>query len=318
MRKLLKYWNQNKRKILITIAVIALVIIIIQMANAMIRNQNERDRNHNVTKKPTIANDITKPNESVISNDKLTQKETEENSKFIEQFVNNCNEDKIDEAYDLLTEDCKIELYPTKEIFISNYINQIFKQEVNYQLELWYSASNCYTYKITYNKGNLLQTGGQAAGGNFVDYITLIKQKEGYRLNINKFIRKETIDKKGSNSGIEVQVNSKSVYMDYEIYHIVVQNNTQKTVLLNDRTSSRNFSLIGKDGNIFTSVISEITMSNLTLNPQYRKNLDIKFNKIYMTESKAETMQMTEVYLDKEQYDNSQESIDKTTIKIKL
>ena len=35
MRKLLKYWNQNKRKILITIAVIALVIIIIQMINAM-------------------------------------------------------------------------------------------------------------------------------------------------------------------------------------------------------------------------------------------------------------------------------------------
>ena len=74
MKKLLRYWNQNKRKILITLAVIALVIIIIQMANAMIRNQNERDRNHNVTKKPTIANDITKPNESIIYNDKLTQK----------------------------------------------------------------------------------------------------------------------------------------------------------------------------------------------------------------------------------------------------
>lgn len=317
MNKLLRYWNQNKRKILITVAVIAFVIIIIQMINAMVKSPNEKNRNQE-TNNTIVANDITKPNQSVISNDKLTQKETEENSNFIEQFVNYCNQNKVEEAYGLLTEDCKAELYPTKEIFISNYMNQIFKEQVNYELELWYSISNCHTYRITYHKGNLLQTGGQASSSNFVDYITLIKQNGEYKLNINKFIRKENVNKHGGNQGIEVQVNNKSIYVDYEIYHMTVQNNTTKTILLNDGTNARDFCLIGGNNSIFTSAISELPTSNLTINPQYRKTMDVKFNKIYMTESKVQTMQMTNIYLDKDQYDTKQENAEKITVKVEL
>lgn len=316
MRKLLSYWNQNKRKILITIAVIALVIIIIQIANSMVKKQNKEKNNE--VKQNIVANDITKPNESVISNDKLTEKQTEENSNFIEQFVSFCNQKKIDEAYQMLTDDCKTELYPTKEIFISNYINQIFREQVNYELQLWNTASNCYTYRITYNRGNLLQTGGQVSTSNFLDYITLIKQNGGYKLNINKFIRKEILNRQGRNSGIEVSINSKSIYVDYEIYHMTVQNNTQKTILLNDRTNANNFSLIGTNNSTFSSDISELPTSSLTLEPQYRKIIDVKFNKVYMSASKPEVMQMSNVYLDKAQYDEKQEEVQKVTIKINL
>lgn len=317
MRKLLSYWNQNKRKILITIAVIALIIIIIQIANTMIKEQNKKESNNQIGQN-IVANDITKPSESVISDDKLTEKETKENSDFIAQFVNYCNQHKIEEAYNLLTDDCKAELYPTKEIFVSNYINQIFGEQVNYELQLWYTASNCYTYRITYNKGNLLQTGGQTSTGNFLDYITIIKQNGEYKLNINKFIRKETLNKQGSNSGIEIDISSKSIYVEYEIYNITIQNNTQKTILLNDGTNANNFSLIGTNNSTFSSVISELPVSSLTLEPQYRKTINVKFNKVYMSVSKLDYMQITNIYLDKEQYDTKQENVEKTTIKINL
>lgn len=316
MIKLLRYWNQNKRKILITIAVIALIIIIIQIANSVIKRRNEKDRNE--IKQGTVANDITKPNESIISQDKLTEKETKENSDFIEQFVSFCNQKKADDAYRLLSDDCKNELYPTKELFISNYMNQIFEETVNYELQLWYTVSNCYTYRITYNKGNLLQTGGQGNSGNFLDYITLLKQNGEYKLNINKFIRKQTLSKQGSSNGIDVTINSKCIYVDYEIYNMTIQNNTQNTILLNDGTDANNFSLIGRNNSTFSSVISELPISSLTLNPQYRKTVDIKFNKIYMTRSELEAMQMTNIYLNKEQYDTKQENAEKITIKINL
>lgn len=316
MKKLLRYWNQNKRKILITIAVIALIIIVIQIANSVIKRRNEKDRNE--IKQGTVANDITKPNESIISQDKLTEKETKENSDFIEQFVSFCNQKKADDAYRLLSDDCKNELYPTKELFISNYMNQIFEETVNYELQLWYTVSNCYTYRITYNKGNLLQTGGQGNSGNFLDYITLLKQNGEYKLNINKFIRKQILSKQGSSNGIDVTINSKCIYVDYEIYNVTVQNNTQNTILLNDGTDANNFSLIGRNNSTFSSVISELPISSLTLNPQYRKTIDIKFNKIYMTRSELEAMQMTNIYLNKEQYDTKQENAEKITIKINL
>ena len=317
MRKLLSYWNQNKRKILITIAVIALVIIIIQIANAMVKEQNKKDSNNQIGKN-IVANDITKPSEAVVSNDKLTEKETKENSDFIEQFVNYCNQHKIEEAYNLLTDDCKAELYPTKEIFTSNYVNQIFGEQVNYELQLWYTASNCYTYRITYNKGNLLQTGGQASTGNFLDYITLIKQNGEYKLNINKFIHKEALNKQGSNEGVEVTISSKSIYVDYEIYHMTVQNNTQKNILLNDGTNDNNFSIILTNNSTFSYDISELSVSSLTLDAQYRKAIEIKFNKMYISASKTQILQMNNVYLDKQQYDTKQEEPQKITIKINL
>lgn len=317
MRKLLRYWNQNKRKILITIAVIALIIIIIQIANRMIRAQNERNNNNQI-KQNIVANDVKKPSESIISNDKLTEKETKENSDLIEQFVDYGNQKKLDEAYDMLSDDCKSELYPTKELFVSNYINQIFQSQVNYALQLWYKASNCYTYRITYNKGNLLQTGGQEASNNFLDYITLIKQNGEYKLNINKFIQKEALNKQGSNSGIEVTIQSKSIYIDYEIYHMMIQNNTSKTILLNDGTNAKDISLVGADNSAFSSISAELPASSLTLEPQYRKTMDIKFNKAYMTTNKPEILQMTNVYLDKAQYDSKQENVQKVTIKISL
>ena len=317
MIKLLRYWNQNKRKTLITIAVIALIIIVIQIANTMIKEQNKKENNNQIGQN-IVANDITKPSESVISDDKLTEKETKENSDFIAQFVNYCNQQKIEEAYNLLTDDCKAELYPTKELFVNNYMNQIFEETVNYELQLWYTVSNCYTYRITYNKGNLLQTGGQGNSSNFLDYITLLKQNGEYKLNINKFIRRQTLSKQGGSNGINITINSKCIYVDYEIYNMTVQNNTQNTILLNDGTNANNFSLIGRNNSTFSSVISELPMSSLTLDSQYRKTINIKFNKIYMTRSELDAMQMANIYLNKQQYDIKQENAEKITIKINL
>lgn len=316
MIKLLRYWNQNKRKILITIAVIALIIIVIQIANSVVKKRNEKDKNE--IRQSTVANDITKPNESIISQDKLTEKETKENSDFIEQFVSFCNQKKADDAYSLLSDDCKNELYPTKELFVNNYMNQIFEETVNYELQLWYTVSNCYTYRITYNKGNLLQTGGQGNSSNFLDYITLLKQNGEYKLNINKFIRRQTLSKQGGSNGINITINSKCIYVDYEIYNMTVQNNTQNTILLNDGTNANNFSLIGRNNSTFSSVISELPMSSLTLEPQYRKTINIKFNKIYMTRSELDAMQMANIYLNKQQYDIKQENAEKITIRIDL
>ena len=193
-----------------------------------------------------------------------------------------------------------------------------FLEQVNFELQLWYTVSNCYTYRITYNIGNLLQTGGKGESSNFLDYITLIKQNGEYKLNINKFIRKETLNRQGSNRGIEVAIHSKSIYIDYEIYHMTVQNNTQKTILLNDGINANNFNLIGTSNSTFSSDISELPVSSLTLEPQYRKTIDVKFNKVYMSASKPQVMQMTNVYLDKAQYDAKQENPQKVTIRINL
>lgn len=317
MERLLRYWNQNKKKILITIAVIALVIIIIQIANQMVKQQNEAERNK-IKTNTTKVQDVTKPSEAIMSDTKLTEKEVEENSDIIKQFVNYCNQKNVNEAYNLLTDDCKKEIYTSSTIFQSNYINQIFANQRNYELELWHENGNYYTYKITYNEGNLLQTGGVSSGKNFVDYITVVKQNGEVKLNINKFIKKELLNKAGTSNGVEILLNSKNVYLDYETYNMTITNNTQKDILLNDGKNASNIQLLDRSGNTYNSVISELPVTSLTIEAGYKKTVNIKFSKNYITSSKIDTIQIKEIYLDKTQYDVSQENAEKTTISINI
>lgn len=319
MEKLLRYWNKNKRKILITIAVIALVIIIIQIANKIAEEQNQfNDTGQELNTQ--ISQDITKPNESIISETILSETETESNSNFIKQFVEYCNKKDIEKAYEMLSEDCKSELYSTSSIFKENYIDLIFFLEKSYGLELWYQNNGHYTYQITYNEGNLLATGGAISSKNFIDYITIIREDNQLKLNINNFIAKENINKQAEKDGIEVIVNSKSIYLDYEIYNITVKNNTEKTILLSDKKNLDSICLVDENDLKYNSVISEVPTSSLTLNSKYRKTMDIKFNKPYVTNNEILYMQIENIYLDQSQYDSNDalENIEKTNIQIQL
>lgn len=319
MNKLLKYWEANKRKILITIGVIALVFICIRIANQLVKQQNESKKNEIMQNSFSIVKDVTKPDETIISDTKLNEQQTEENSALIKQFVEYCNQKQIQKAYELISQDCKTELYSNEQHFANNYINQIFTNAKNYQLELWAEKNGCYTYKITYNEGNPLQTGGYTSN-NFIDYITIVKDGKNQKLNISNFVNKEQLNKSAESNNVKVQVNSRSIYIDYEIYNITVTNNTEKTILLNDGKSPENFCLLDKNDNQYYSLIHEVAMSSLTINAKYTKTFKLKFNKMYYTNNQIKYMQLKDIYLDKEQYDINlnQENMETTTIKIKL
>ena len=318
MRKLLKYWQNNKQKILITIGVIVFVFICIQVANGIVKQQNKNE-NSNLQNTPPIAQDITKPEEPILTQKPLNETEKEQNSQIIANFVKLCNEKNIEQAYELLSNGCKEEIYYNIDIFKNNYINTIFSTEKEYSLELWATFNNTTTYQITYYEGNLLQTGGNISEGNFVDYITIVEENSMLKLNIGKLICKEIKNKIAENCGIQVTVQSRSVYMDYEIYRITVKNNTKNTILLNDGTAT-NIVLLDESDNEYASLVYEIANNTLILEPGYQKTFDLKFNKIYNANSQIRYMEIRDIYLNKEQYDSMQnkEELEKTTIQIKL
>ena len=181
MRRLLKYWQNNKQKILITIGVIVFVFICIQVANEIVKQQTANQPNIQNT---ITAQDVTKPEEPIITEKPLKETEKEENAQFIANFVKLCNEKKIEEAYGLLSDACKEELYRDIGTFTNNYINSIFSSAKEYSLELWSTFDDDTTYRITYYEGNLLQTGGNTSGSNFVDYITIVEENNILKLKL--------------------------------------------------------------------------------------------------------------------------------------
>ncbi len=277
-------------------------------------------QNSNTTYYNTEAQDVTKPNNPVITDSQLSERETEDNSKVIREFIKYCNENKLQEAYNMLTDDCKELLYSTIDIFKQNYINQIFKTQKSYKLELWAENNNYYTYIITYIEGNPLQTGGYNFNENYIDYVTVVKNTDEFKLNINQFIKKEDLNIEKKDNNFEITVNSRMIYMNYETYNISIKNNTQKTVLINDGKTTNSIYLLDSDDIKYISLVNELTTSILTIEPKYTKTFNLKFNKNYNTDVKIKNIQINNIYLDKEKYDSNpnDENLGKTNITISL
>jgi hypothetical protein len=120
MNKIIRYWNQNREKIIIVIAIIAFFIIVIQVINGLLKNKSYSNENINTNK--TV--DVTKPSRSEITGQELTEKITETNTDLIKNFVTYCNSQEVQKAYDILSNDCKSEYENDINAFKNNYINK--------------------------------------------------------------------------------------------------------------------------------------------------------------------------------------------------
>lgn len=297
MNKLLKYWNANKRKILITIGVIVLIFVCIQIANQIVRQQNLSKQNEQNT--INKVHDIKKPTQTVITEQKLSTKTIENNTQLIEEFVNACNEQNIEQAYSMLSEDCQEEF--DLNSFNTMYLQKIFTSLKEYRLEAWISEQNSTTYKITYFEGNLLATGGIQNETNIEDYITIVSQKGENRININSLIRVEKINKTKVLNNIEMTINSRKVYKDYEMFSIAVKNNTEKTILLSSG-SNYNICLIGENDTKYPAFLNEMLDTSLEVQARQQKEIEIRFSKIYNPYRTIKQIEFNNIILDKEKH----------------
>ena len=113
MHKIISFYNQNRRKIwVILIAAIIIIAIIYYLLYGI-----TRDSNRNVSDSGSSINEISdKLNSVTITTPKsvisgTTVDANENKLKTIDEFVEYCNNGQIEQAYNLLSDDCKKEIY---------------------------------------------------------------------------------------------------------------------------------------------------------------------------------------------------------------
>lgn len=313
MKNFIRYWNQNRKKIIIIISIIAFIIILIQTINYLFKTMTKE---HSTT----TNGDKTKPIQSVITGKEVSESKTDENVKTINDFVIYCNNKEYENAYNLLTDDCKEEFNNNINVFIQTYVAKIFTNSKTYELDLWLTEENIYTYQINLYEDNLLATGGSSINSNIQDYITVVNQNNENKININGFIQKKSINKSKDVNGINIAINSKKVYKNYETYNITVKNQTDKTILLSRKQNSKDICLIDNNNVEYNSFLNEISNENLILNAKYEKSVNIRFNKIYDLYRKIEKVKFNNIILDYEKYlkDSNENNIEKVEIEISI
>lgn len=299
MHKILSFYNSNRRVIWIAILAIAFTIILLQTLNNDAKKRNsEINTNDEIN---SSSNTTIYPNnqEDSLSSNYNSEKIQDEKLKLISAFLEKCNNGKIKEAYDLLSTDCKEEMFPVLEKFKNDYTDLVFNTAKTYDIKLWMSGKYS-IYKISIYE-NALATG--VVNNNAIDsYYTVVEENNDYKININNLIAKEELNTENSNDYVRINVISRKIYIDYEEYEIKITNNTQKTILMDGYRKNNSMYLQDSVGGKKTAYTNEIPERLLIINPLLSITRTIKFNKSYTEKISSKGITFEDIILDYDEY----------------
>ena len=282
MHRFLRWYNENRIKFWMGLGIIAFIFVILQVFNQYAAMEFEQKKN-NISNRNSSTNEsttISKTEKSVITGKSISKTQDTINLSVIKQFVDYCNNKEIDKAYDMLTDECKEIMYPTLRWFGTEYWNRIFYIERMYKLENWYSEVDSYTYYITYTE-DVLASGNVNSDNNKGDYITVVKQDEDYKLNINMYVKREISGANASYNGVDITINYVDIYTDYCKVNISIKNNTENTICLDTKEKLDTIYLYDQNGVAYTSFLNENSEEEFIVYKNFTKDVTIKFNMMY-------------------------------------
>lgn len=302
MHNLIRLYNQNRRKFWVIIITIFAIIII---AWRLIYYTTNRNTSREISQIPQV--DTSNLNSITLSNEKsaITGKRTtidQSGIETIDQFVSFCNSGNIQEAYNLLSKECKEQLYNELNDFQQAYYIPIFKNgKRNVTIVNW----NENIYRVDFNE-DALSTGRYTVDNTIQDYITIVNDEEGNKkLNINGYIGRTIYDKTKIEQSLEVKLLRKDAYMDYEIYTFDVKNNSGDTTLLGRVDDVENVSyLVDKNGLKYNAYVHEIPQTLLEVLGKQQKTIQIKYFSEYSSTREIKNLVFPKIYLSYHSYAN--------------
>lgn len=296
MHKIISFYNQNRRKIwVILIAAIIIIAIIYYLLYGI-----TRDSNRNVSDSGSSINEISdKLNSVTITTPKsvisgTTVDANENKLKTIDEFVEYCNNGQIEQAYNLLSDDCKKEIYSSQELFQNIYYNPLFSNgKKNVTMENWFSD----TYKVDFNE-DFLATGKYTKENTKQDYITIVKQNDDYKLNINRFVGISNSGHTGSADGINIKLDNIAKYMDYEVYTFEVSNNTEHTIALGNPNEEKSMYLADSNNLQYPAYNHELSDAEISVSSAQTKIVKIKYYSRYTSNKNLKYVVFPNIILD--------------------
>lgn len=308
---IIRFYNQNKKNIWIMIIAIILIIIAIHTLNNIVKNNKKEKANaiKNIINEEEYENNL---NINTLLSDNDVE---EDKSLIIDQFIRYCNANKVEQAYNLLSENCKKGLFPTIEIFKQNYYNKIFSTTKLYSKERFIGK----TYKIKLYE-DILST-GSTNSKTIEDYYTIEKSDNKTKININNYIGQKDINKTSKSRVLEVSVLDKQIYKEYEEYQVKVTNTSNKTIMLDSSESTKTIYLVGDKNIKYYSLSHEIITNDLIIRSNETKTINIKFSKEYNSNNKINSLVFSDIILDYDIYKSQEkksEYTNRTNISINL
>ncbi len=272
-------YNRNRRKIWTAIIIIGFIIGLRFALTSYTGNKKIGSSDNTTTYfTDNSQNDYPFLNDKIYKN-KNVSKNSQEISNTIKTFIEYCNNRQVEEAYDMLSEDTKYNLYKSKTEFVKNYYITFFKTKKIYNMQAWITSGGYYTYKVEFEE-DLLSTGG-ADSNKIEEYYTVVKENEKYKININRYIGNIEINKITEKNNVKITVLSKNIYLDNIEYKIKVENLSNNTIVLDTKNTKRTTALMDSNNFAYPAYMYKLLENDLTVYSGETKEINIQFNQQY-------------------------------------
>jgi len=146
MEKIIRFYNQNKKTIFKYLGIIIVGYALLQIINLYYKNKGYEEYDN------VINNVVVSEKGEENTNNNVSKNKTD-----IEKFVEYCENENIEEAYNMLSNETKEKnKYSSVEKFKDNFIMNFLKSGSDYTLN---KMDNSNTYVIEVYNGDMLSTG---------------------------------------------------------------------------------------------------------------------------------------------------------------
>lgn len=310
MHNLRHFYYQNKEKIwkviLITVFVLGVIYFLNYLVGKEAKKGNTLSSNNNSTYYNEDRNTYVLGN-TAISGQELTQKDVEKIDNIIGQFLEYCKNGRVEEAYNMLSEDCKTNRYNSLEKFDKQYVKTKFGAHKTFEVQKWEGN----TYRITISE-DALATGNINNSVKIEEYITIQEEDKENRLNINGYIGNQKINKQTEANNIKITALSKDVYMDYEIYKLKVENLSNKQIKMDTLEETDSIYIKDEAKNKYLAYMHELLEDELVIDEKQTSEIEIKFANTYKFSKRMTQLVFENMILDYNRYRNEKDDSKKS------
>lgn len=316
----------NRYLIIVIIVGTILFLSLMKVVNNLVKENTQQKTEQEDTMN---TNSITDNNEtdnkqliigSTQNNNKANNNLT--NEKLIKDFISYCNSHEIQNAYSLLSDECKEAVFfGNIEYFKKNYVESIFTSNKILNMQKWIESYTT-TYRVRLSD-DILSTGNIKDKANTIeDYYTICQTEDGkQRLNINGYIARDNKKREKEVEGIKISILKKDIFKEYEQYEIKVENKTSNIIMLDSKEDVDTIYLIGSNDSKYNGFTYELDEIKTVIPQNTSKNITIRFNKIYSNQAVMKKMVFEDIILNYNNYElalNKKEYKDRITINIEL
>lgn len=293
MHKLWRFYNQNKLKVWAIFLAIILGWLMLQVVNNALKEANQTQEN--MTNEETISNVVSYSNESqsIISGGSISSKYSEDLAQVIEQFYTYCINHEPQKAYDMLSDDMKRLMYQSEDLFEKLYYAEKFNGNKQFSFQSWTRSNDIYIYQVKIFDDML--SSGRTDDNYIEDFVTVVPDDGSYKLNVNRYIGTEVVNKRNEDDILSVEVGNVDKYMDYEVYTLRIKNKTDNEIILDTKRKTDSCYVMDNLGNKFEAFLYENNEEDFSFSPQQSKTIKIKFSDAYRESMEIQSIHFEDI-----------------------